>query len=260
MCANRIRERLDADEVAFGAKTMTHSPAVIETYGAIGLDYVYIDYEHMGPTPFDSPGFEHLVRAAEGAGIELVPRLPGGDPDLVQKVLDTGVRALLVPKVRTAEEVRRVVRASRFRYDDGVGDRGIGSARANAWGSGKTRGYLSDEDDEVMVGVMIETERAVQAIDDIVDVPHLGFVSVGPADLSLSLDRPLDTDHRDVREAVTRVHEAADAAGVPYHTSVGSAEDARAAVENGASMVRLTGGELAVLRDVVGSRLDAARP
>lgn len=49
---------------------------------------------------------------------------------------------------------------------------------------------------------MIENDLAVSNLDEILEVPELGFVFVGPSDLSISLGHPFETDHPDVQEAI----------------------------------------------------------
>jgi len=76
-----------------------------------------------------------MIRAAECTGTELLIRMSSADLSFVWKVFDTGVRNVLVPRVRTAETARRVVRAGRFSYEDGPGARGLGKGRSSSYGS-----------------------------------------------------------------------------------------------------------------------------
>lgn len=74
--SNSLREALENDEVVYGARASTFSPTVIEVYGTLGVDFVWLDFEHMGPSPYDSRVFEDLTRAADAGGTELFVRLP----------------------------------------------------------------------------------------------------------------------------------------------------------------------------------------
>jgi len=104
---NGFRRALEAGETVLGASAATFSPTVIETLGAVGLDFVWLDFEHGGPSPWDATVFEELTRAAEAGDIELLVRLPKPDPPLVRKVLDAGVRTILIPRVETPLRLRR---------------------------------------------------------------------------------------------------------------------------------------------------------
>ena len=152
-----VREVLEGGEEAIGARCMTRAPMFVEIYGELGFDFAWMDVEHGGQSPWGATTFEGLVRAAAGADVDLLVRLPSGDLHLIRKVLDTGVRTFLIPRVETAAEVRRAVEASRFRYDGGAGERGAASGLASDWGSAD--GYVEREDATPLVGVMIESVR-----------------------------------------------------------------------------------------------------
>ncbi|MFB6133154.1 MAG: HpcH/HpaI aldolase/citrate lyase family protein [Halanaeroarchaeum sp.] len=210
---NGLREAYDGDAVALGILDNTYSPTLVEFYGDLGLDFVWIDLEHGGPDPWDGPTIENLLRAAERAGVEILLRLPDTDPTLVRKALDLGARNLFLPRVESAEAVEAAVRSARFRYEDGPGDRGLASPRARRWGG--VADYVEREDRETVVGTTIETKAAVENIEDILAVPDLGFVFIGPLDLSVALGHPDELDHPEVLEAVETVRSAAVDAGVP---------------------------------------------
>jgi 2-dehydro-3-deoxyglucarate aldolase len=254
---NDLRRTVEAGDVAYGARAATFSPAVVEVYGGIGLDWVWLDFEHAGPSPWDSQLLADLTRAADVAGVELLVRLPGGDPHLVRKVLDAGVRNILVPRVETADEVRESVRATRFRYGVEPGTRGVAQGRVTRWGQDRD-GYIDEEDANVSLGVMIENTTAVDNVGEILAVDDLGFVFVGPSDLSVSLGRPMEKDTDEHRRHVERVERAARDAGVPLAGIANDPESIREARRKGYRIIRM-GGELASAERVLGERLDAVR-
>lgn len=254
---NRILERFERGGVALGARATDPAPTLVEVYGSIGLDFAWLDFEHSGPSAVDGPVFEDLTRAAEVGDVDLLVRLPSGDPELVRKALDAGVRNVLVPRIETAAEVREAVRAGRFRYDGEPGERGAAAARAATWGA-TPDDYVEREDETVCVGAMIENETAVANLAEILSVPELGFVFVGPSDLSISLGHPRETDHPAVEEAVESVRAAAVEAGVPVGCIANDPETARAAIDDGYQLLRI-GDELSAARTVLGERLAALR-
>ena len=210
---NNIRETIDGDDVALGVLDSTYSPSLVELYGDLGFDFVWIDLEHGGPSPRDGDALGNLLRAADATETELLVRIPKPDPSMVRKVLDAGVRTVFVSQVEGADDVERAVSAGRFRFDDGPGRRGLASPRAARWGT--VDDYPATEDEEVVVGVTIENQQAVDDLDAILSVPELGFVFAGPLDLSVSLGHPGEVDHPDVQEAVETIRSKAVDAGVP---------------------------------------------
>lgn len=249
-----MRETVESGAVAFGARARTNSPILVDVYGEMGFDFVFVDTEHTGDSPLDSPRLQQFARAADAAQTEILVRVASGDPVLVRKVLDAGVRNLAIPRVETAEDVREALKAARFIYDGQAGERGVGGSYPNAWGADYSE-YPNQQDDNVFVGVIIENQAAVANIEDIVSLPELGCVFLGPADLSVSFGRPLETDHPDVQAALDRVWDAAHAADVPVGVFTSETDAANEAIERGAQLVQL-GNELTATREVLGPRLD----
>jgi len=251
---NDLAATLEAGDVALGLLDDAYSPALVEFYGELGLDFVWLDLEHGGPDPWDAGALENLLRAAERTGIELLVRTPDTDPTLVRKAMDLGVRNVFLPRVETAEEVRDAVRSSRFRYDDGPGDRGLGSPRARRWGLADD--YVATEDEETLVGTTIETEASIDDLDAILDVPELGFVFAGPYDLSVSLGHPGEVDHPDVQAAVETIRSSALDAGVPLGGLGFGMDDVNEKAANGYQILNV-GSTTSALQGTVSSWLDA---
>ncbi|MFC4358360.1 HpcH/HpaI aldolase/citrate lyase family protein [Halobium salinum] len=254
--SNGLRETM-ADGVAFGVLDNTYSPALVELYGEMGFDFVWFDLEHGGPSPWDATALEDALRAAELTDTELLVRLPSADPAMVRKVLDAGVRNLFVSRVWSAEEVRTVVEAARFEYAGEPGERGLGSPRASRWGLAGDD-YVPVEDEEILVGVTVETEAAVDAIDEILAVPELGFVFVGPFDLSVALGHPGEVDHEAVQAAVETVRDDALDADVSLGGLGFGDDDVRSKVEQGYSMLNV-GSTVGAIRGTFPEKLEAYR-
>jgi len=254
---NDVRRALESGDPVVGAGASTFAPEMVETYGAIGLDFVWLDFEHDGPSPYDARLLNGLSRAAEVGGTELLTRLPSEDPHLVRRVLDAGVRNVLIPRITSAEQVREAAEATRFRYDGAPGERGASQSRVTRWGT-DTDGYVAEEDAEVVLGVMIEDRAAVEAIDEILDVPALTFVFVGPADLSTSLGHPGEKSHPEVREAVSRVERAAADADVALAGIANDPETVAEMRERGYDLLRV-GADVEVVHGALGDRVGAIR-
>lgn len=256
---NALRHALERGETVFGASTETYSPTAIEVLGDVGLDYVWVDLEHGGPSPYDSTAIEELTRAAEAGDIELLVRLPKPEPALVRKVVDAGVRTVLLPRIESAEDLRPAVRAAYFAYDGDVGDRGVGVGRSGEW-AGYVDNFVGGEDSEILVGTMIENQRAVDNVEGILDVPQLGFAFVGPADLSMSLSggEPLAKNDEAVEAAIDRTLAACLDAEVPIGRIRNDVASAQASVDAGYQIVRI-GGDSGAIRAVLGERLDELR-
>lgn len=254
--ANRFRETIENDNVVLGARASTYSHALIEIYGQLGFDFVWLDFEHSGKSPWDSEMFEAYTRTAEVAGTNLLIRLPKPDPALIRKALDAGVRNLLIPRIETPSEVKQAVKASQFRYDGGPGERGASGGRPNEYGS--IENYFEREDQEVCVGVMIEKPAAYENLLDILQVPELGFVFLGPGDLSVQLGHPGERDHPEVLEVIADIEGIVTGSDVPLGGIYTDPGVAREKIELGYQIVRI-GGDLSAVTTKLRDRLDAVR-
>ena len=121
---------------------------------------------------------------AQGAGMSVLVRVPDRSGSHLQRLLDAGVDGILVPRVVSVEEACAAVRQMLFSPG---GDRGIGiTSRAGRWGGSPREEYLRFGDEEVMRAVQLEERAAIEAVEEILDVPGLNGVFLGMGDLQLS--------------------------------------------------------------------------
>ena len=249
---NVLRTLLENDKVILGASCGLYSTTAIEILGERDLDFLFLDFEHNGPSIGDSLTIQEYVRAADQAAIELMVRLPSvagmNYGPTIRKVLDTGVRTLVVPRIETASEVRAFIMATRFRYDDHPGDRGVGAARGSRWGADIDRDWIDQEDESVLCGIMVETAAAVENIEEIVAIDGLDFVLIGSMDLSVALGVPTETTHPRFEQAVEQIRIASQEAGISFGQLGAPNLDAAELIQSGAQIVRL-GSDIGALRN-----------
>ncbi len=207
MRKNVTKEKLKKGEVVIGTFVTFPSATTVEICGHAGFDFVLLDAEH-GPL---SPGTcEDLVRAADVTGMTPIVRVP--DLEDLPRYLDIGALGVQIPMVRTADDVQRVVEAVKY---PPLGGRGLGGARASAWGmKGGFGQYVVDSNRETMVIVQIETKEAVENISAILSVEGLDAVLIGRLDLSQSLGMLGKTEDPVISEMVEHVIDAARGTGV----------------------------------------------
>lgn len=242
------------DEIIIGAQAATLSPATIEVYGYLGLDFVWLDLEHKGTSSANSDSLANLVRAAESTGTTLMARPNSNDPHMIRKMLDTGLQTIVIPRIRTAAEVREAISAARFTYEGSPGDRGSSLSRASHWGQTPVN-YAQEEDSEVIVGVLIENVDAVNNIDEILSVPELGFIRIGTGDLSVSAGHPMERNHPDVQELVNQVETACQEHTIPLSGKAHGLQESEQALEEGYQIITI-GNDLSMIHDIVDERLD----
>jgi 2-keto-3-deoxy-L-rhamnonate aldolase RhmA len=148
---------------------------------------------------------------AQRGGTPAIVRPAWNDPVLIKQVLDLGAEGILVPMVNSGPEAERAVQAAKYPPQ---GRRGWGPNAAAEFGL-RTEAYAEEANDRIAVLVQIEHIDAVRNLDDILAVPGVDGVYVGPGDLSYSMGIPREWDNPLLIAAIREVMQKARAAGVP---------------------------------------------
>jgi 2-keto-3-deoxy-L-rhamnonate aldolase RhmA len=257
MNRNRIREVLDAGDVPLGFGVQTFNPALVEIAGRAGVDFVWLDLEHGGFSPFDTQAMEGLVRAADATSISTLVRVPGFDDKIIAKVLDSGVHAILVTDVGSKADVAKAVAATKFLPPTGDTLRGAGIMRSFGWSSPSLE-LAQKSDQQTMVGAMVESKNLIDNLQDILSVKGLDFLFIGPADLSISLGVHFQTAHPLVKEYAKKTLDAAKSMSIPVGYPAGDAERAKEAIKEGYRILRI-GVDTAMVSKDLGNLLKAIR-
>jgi 2-keto-3-deoxy-L-rhamnonate aldolase RhmA len=193
-----------------------------EEFAAAGYDYVGFDLQHGY---LDDADVALMLRRLEQVPIGTAVRLPSVDQAPIGRVLDAGADAVIIAMVESAEQAAAAVAATRYAPQ---GIRSFGPLRASL---GHDIAALQDR---VSVFPMIETVRGVEALSEILAVPGISGVYVGPADLSVSMGRTVADAWRDpaVLDQMSRIAAAtAEAALVPAaHAGSGTIGNTAAAL------------------------------
>lgn len=220
MFVNAAQERLKAGKPVLNGWLHIPSSLTAEAMAHAGFDTLTLDLQH-GPFGFEA--VLPMLQAMSGTATVPLARVPWNEPGIVMKLLDAGCYGLICPMVSTRAECEAFVGACRY---PPYGYRSFGPTRVRlAVGDD----YTARANDEVLTFAMIETAEALANLDDIMSVPGLDAVYVGPADLSQALGGPpgADWDEGPVVEALGRILEAAQTHGLiaGVHTmSVGYAK------------------------------------
>lgn len=234
-----LREHWRNGDTTLGGWLATPSTVMAEATARAGFDYVCIDTQHGAVEYSDAVG---LIQAILLGGASPVVRVPWNEPGVIGKMLDAGAHGVIVPMVNTVEEAEGVVRAARYAP---AGARSYGPSVVGMRGDD----YPSWAAEHVAVIPMIETRQAVDNIDDILAVPGIDAIYVGPADLSLTLGLPPgnNDDAPEFTDAFETIAAACERAGVVAGCHSNGALTPRR-IESGYRMVTVT-------TDLVAARL-----
>ena len=182
------------------------SPVVTEIACGSFPDFVCIDMEHGAVSPESA---ENMVRAAAVHRVSALVRVPGVDPVAIGQALDWGAEGILVPRVNTADEARRVVDAAHYPPH---GSRGAGPGRMSGYGRAIPEA-LARAARETVVALQIETVEALDRVAEIAAVPGVDLLFIGPGDLGVGL--AASGRSTTVAEAIDTILTACTAAGRP---------------------------------------------
>lgn len=207
-----LKKRLRAGETAIGGLLSISSPAVAEIMAGAGFDWVLIETEH---SPFTLESLQSILMAFNGRDTVPLVRVPWNDQVIIKQVLDLGAEGIMVPHVGSPEEARQAVAACRYPPE---GIRGYGPWRASDYYRQADR-YARLANEGIIVLIQIEHIDAVRSIGQILAVPGIDVVLLGPMDLSGSLGLLGQLDHPQVVEAINQVIAEANradiSAGIP---------------------------------------------
>jgi 4-hydroxy-2-oxoheptanedioate aldolase len=182
---------------AFSAEVVAHQ----------GYDSLTIDMQH-GVVDYQTA--VTMLQAISTTPVIPLARVPWNDPAILMKSLDAGVYGVVCPMINSRAEAEALVRACKY---PPRGYRSFGPVRASIYAGSD---YVDHANDDLIVMPMIETAEALKNLDEILAVPGVDAVYVGPADLSLALGcRPrLDQTDAPVVEAQQKIVEACKRHGV----------------------------------------------
>ncbi len=209
MNGQQIRAKLHAGERVYGTLIASNSPHWLTMMDRIGVDFVFIDTEHIA---LDRLTVAWMCQAYSAKGLAPIVRIPSPDPHAAAMALDGGAAGIIAPYVETASEVRDLVGA--VKYKPLKGQRLKQALEQPDCLQPELRDYLTKSNAHTVLVVNIESTPAIDQLDAILAVDGLDAVLVGPHDLSCSLGIPEQYDHPRFVDAVDGILERALAQGV----------------------------------------------
>jgi len=163
----------------------------------MAIDFVFIDTEHIA---LDRLTLAWMCQAYSARGLAPPVRIPSPDPHGARMVLDGGASGILAPYVETAEQVRDLVGA--VKYKPLKGERLERALENPDCLEPELRDYLARANGDNFLAVNIESTPSINNLDRILETDGLDAVLVGPHDLTCSLGIPEQYEHPRFVEAV----------------------------------------------------------
>ena len=224
---DRVKALLKAGKPTLGVVMTLPSPPAVEILARAGFDWMWLDLEH---SPIDLETADRMIQAMQGTETVPIVRVAWNLHWLAKPVLDMGAKGVIMPWVNSKPEAVAAVQALRYPPE---GVRGVGaSVAARRWGL-PTSEYLKVANQEILAILQIENIEAVNRIDEILTVPGIDLIFIGPNDLSASMGRLGQTTHPRVEEAIQKVLAATKKAKVPAGILGFSPDEAKRRIAQG---------------------------
>lgn len=193
----------------YGTLIVSTSPRWADEVAKLGIDFVFIDMEHM---PIQREQLSWMCHTYRAMNVAPIVRIPYPDPYEACVALDGGACGIIAPYVETVEQVKALRGAVKLRPLKGRklqeildGEESLKPGLAD---------YISARNEENVLIINIESQPAIDALDDLLKVPQLDALLIGPHDLSCSLDIPEQYNDSIFARAVRIIAQKARAAGV----------------------------------------------
>ncbi len=235
MKTNPVRAKLKRGEPSVGTWLNLAEPVAAQLMARAGFDWLTVEMEHSHVSLEDAARSFAIIAAT---GCVPLVRVPFNTTENIKRVLDTGAWGIVVPLVNSRAECDAVVRAARYRP---IGQRTIGGQLGPANFATDAATYFARANDEILVVVMAETAEAVENIDDILSVPGIDAVFIGPNDLHASLGAApaFDSELPAFNDALARILASAKKHGVAPGIHVANAAQAKRRIAEGWQFVAI---------------------
>jgi 2-dehydro-3-deoxyglucarate aldolase/4-hydroxy-2-oxoheptanedioate aldolase len=201
MHINPVKHALKQGKLQAGCSFgMLRSPEVARILAAAGFHWTYVDAEHG---PFDQETLHDICRAAVTAGLMPMVRVSDLQYSLVARALDNGAQGIVFPRVEDPELLARAISWTKF-PPKGIRGFGLTPSHVN-YEKASIPQIIEHQNANIMVVLQIETKLAVERRDELLSVPGIDAIMIGPADLSISLGVPGEFDHPKMVETIELV-------------------------------------------------------
>jgi 2-dehydro-3-deoxyglucarate aldolase/4-hydroxy-2-oxoheptanedioate aldolase len=203
MRQNSVKTALREGKVQLGcAFAQFRSPEVPRILRAAGFHWAFVDTEHGN---FDLETVQDICRVSSLIGFCPIVRVADLQYHLVARALECGAEGIVFPRVESHDFLERAISWMKF---PPVGVRGFGlTSMAVNYEAGSIPQIAEHMNENTLVVLQIETLRAVEAREELLSIPGIDAVMIGPVDLSISLGVPGEFQHPKMVDAMDAVKE-----------------------------------------------------
>ncbi len=230
---SHLRTTLQEKKLSLGSWLQFPSPDTAELMAHMGYDWLVIDMEHGS---IDISQLPNLLRAIASGGAQAcamaspeqqihkaplaLVRVPTAEKLVIRRALDAGAHGLIFPMIQSRATLDAAIDVALYPHkSENTGSRGVGYARANAYGK-NFGSYMQAQKQGPIIIAQIEHADALADLDAILRHPYLDAIMVGPYDLSASMGIMGDFSHPLFLQAMDEIQKLCRQHNVPMGSHV----------------------------------------
>jgi 4-hydroxy-2-oxoheptanedioate aldolase len=253
MIGKALAEKMRAGERVYGTCTVSPTPRWVNAITPARPDFVFIDTEH---NTLDRTQVGWMCQTYAALGIVPIVRLMSPDPYLAASTVDDGALGIVAPYIETVAQVdglrgtvkNRPLKGQRLR-----------ERLEGKHASPEIDAYINERNANNVLIINIESQAAIDALDDLLASPEVDGVLIGPHDLSCTLGIPEQYDAPEFLAAVQTIFDKARehdrGAGIHFW---GSTEQQVRLLEMGCNFL-IHSADVLLVRDHLKTGLNAVR-
>ncbi len=184
----------------YGTLIASPSPKWAAEIDKTGVDFVFIDSEHM---PIDRSQRAWMCQCYKAKQIAPIVRIPFCHPYEAFAAIEDGAVGVISPYLETLEEVNALIGAVKYRPLKGK--RLQEALTGQTVLSQKEKNYLNMYNDGHLLILNIESRFAVDHLDELLAKPEVDAVFIGPHDLSINMGIPEEYDNPEFETYVEKI-------------------------------------------------------
>ncbi|HLU47614.1 MAG TPA: aldolase/citrate lyase family protein, partial [Planctomycetota bacterium] len=207
---NPLKSALSRGETSVGSWLSLASPFVARFLARTGFRWLTVDLEHS-PVNWETAAL--MFAQIADAGIVPLARIPSNTHENIKRALDNGAAGIVVPMVNSREEAEAAVAATRYHP---AGNRSVGGSLHALNFRVAAADYYRHASERIFVAVQTEHAIAVERADEIISVPGIDAIFVGPNDLlsSMGKEPAIESEDTEFVRALEHLKKTAERYGV----------------------------------------------
>jgi 4-hydroxy-2-oxoheptanedioate aldolase len=202
-------DKLKSGRNVYGTAFSSIGPSWPKQVQAAGLDFVFIDTEHIA---LDRSDLSRLCQVFTALNVPPIVRIASHDPNLASQALGAGAIGVVAPYLETVAQIQSLVGAVKFGPLKGELLENVISGKQTL--SQEMTDYLHKHNGRRLAIANIESVPALERLDSLLSVAGLDAVFIGPHDLSCSLGIPEQYDNEKFIVATRTIVQTARAKGL----------------------------------------------